>query len=41
MLIPKTSDGRVVFAIPFEGKMLLGTTDEPHTDIILEPTLWQ
>jgi glycerol-3-phosphate dehydrogenase len=39
MLIPKTSDGRVVFAIPFEGKMLLGTTDEPHTDIILEPTL--
>jgi glycerol-3-phosphate dehydrogenase len=27
MLIPKTSDGRVVFAIPFEGATMIGTTD--------------
>jgi glycerol-3-phosphate dehydrogenase len=27
MLIPKTADGRVVFAIPFEGAMMIGTTD--------------
>jgi glycerol-3-phosphate dehydrogenase len=31
MLIPKTSDGRVVFAIPWEGEILLGTTDTPYT----------
>lgn len=29
LLIPKTADGRMVFAIPFEGKTILGTTDEP------------
>ncbi len=39
MLIPKTNDGRVVFAIPFEGKLLLGTTDEPHSELLPEPTL--
>lgn len=27
MLIPKTADGRVVFAIPFEGATMVGTTD--------------
>jgi glycerol-3-phosphate dehydrogenase len=27
MLIPKTADGRVVFAIPFEGATMIGTTD--------------
>jgi glycerol-3-phosphate dehydrogenase len=30
MMIPKTPDGRVVFAIPFEGQLLLGTTDDPY-----------
>ncbi len=39
MLIPKTKDGRVVFAVPFEGSMLLGTTDEPYTHPEQEPTL--
>lgn len=29
LLIPKTSDNRVAFAIPFEGRMMIGTTDEP------------
>lgn len=28
MLIPKTKDGRVVFLIPFQGRWLLGTTDD-------------
>jgi glycerol-3-phosphate dehydrogenase len=39
MLIPKTSDGRVVFAIPFEGQLLLGTTDTDYRDIEKEPIL--
>lgn len=39
MLIPKTPDGRVVFAIPFEGKVLLGTTDEDYPNPDREPTL--
>lgn len=41
MLIPKTSDGRVVFAIPFEGAMIIGTTDTECKDIAAEPTLNQ
>ncbi len=39
MLIPKTPDGRVVFAIPFEGSLLLGTTDEPFPDLAQEPVI--
>lgn len=39
MLIPKTRDGRMVFAIPFEGKLLLGTTDEAYTALNQEPVL--
>lgn len=29
LLIPKTDDGRVLFAIPWMGRLLVGTTDEP------------
>jgi glycerol-3-phosphate dehydrogenase len=39
MLIPKTRDGRMVFAIPFEGNLLLGTTDEPYAQLGTEPVL--
>ena len=39
ILIPKTSDGRVVFAIPFEGAMMLGTTDTEWHDKHEEPKL--
>ncbi|MEZ4902921.1 MAG: FAD-dependent oxidoreductase [Spirosomataceae bacterium] len=39
MLIPKTSDGRVVFAIPFEGQLLLGTTDTDYQALEKEPIL--
>ena len=39
MLIPKTSDGRVVFAIPFGDKVFVGTTDHDYTDLDHEPVL--
>jgi glycerol-3-phosphate dehydrogenase len=39
LLIPKTKDGRVVFAIPFEGELLLGTTDDDYSDLGKEPIL--
>ena len=31
LLVPKTEDGRVVFALPYLGRLLVGTTDEPCT----------
>lgn len=37
LLIPKTSDGRVLFIIPWQGKVLLGTTDTPRHEMLLEP----
>lgn len=37
MLIPKTGDGRVLFAVPWLGKTILGTTDTPRNDLAREP----
>lgn len=37
MMIPKTSDGRVLFAVPWHGKVVLGTTDTPVEQASLEP----
>ena len=37
LMIPKTADGRVLFAIPWEGAMIVGTTDEPVMSIPEEP----
>jgi len=37
MLIPKTADGRVLFAVPWMGKVILGTTDTPRHDLAAEP----
>ncbi len=37
LMIPKTSDGRVLFAIPWHGVTLLGTTDTPVPTATLEP----
>jgi glycerol-3-phosphate dehydrogenase len=37
MLIPKTADGRVLFAVPWLGKTILGTTDTPRGDLAHEP----
>ncbi len=39
LLIPKTSDGRMVFAIPFEGKVVAGTTDTEYVETNIEPVL--
>nr|WP_288836597.1 glycerol-3-phosphate dehydrogenase/oxidase [uncultured Flavobacterium sp.] len=37
MLIPKTSDGRVLFVIPWHDKIVLGTTDTPVKEVALDP----
>jgi len=37
LLIPKTADGRVLFAVPWLGKTVLGTTDTPRDDLAAEP----
>ncbi|MGV3755243.1 MAG: glycerol-3-phosphate dehydrogenase/oxidase [Verrucomicrobiota bacterium] len=37
LMVPKTDDGRVLFAIPWHGKLLLGTTDIPRPNAELEP----
>ena len=37
LMIPKTDDGRVLFAIPWHGKVLLGTTDLAVTKIARDP----
>ena len=37
LMIPKTEDGRVMFAIPWHGKLLLGTTDTERDDLPAEP----
>lgn len=34
---PKTSDGRVLFAIPWLGKTIVGTTDTSRPDVLAEP----
>lgn len=37
LLVPKTADGRVLFAVPWLGKTILGTTDTPRNDLAREP----
>ncbi len=37
LLVPKTQDGRVLFAVPWLGKVILGTTDTPRQDLSREP----
>ena len=37
LLVPKTADGRVLFAVPWLGKVILGTTDTPRLDLAREP----
>ena len=37
LMIPKTDDGRVLFAVPWHGKVLVGTTDTPLNEHSLEP----
>ncbi len=37
LLVPRTADGRVLFAVPWEDSLILGTTDTPRADLPLEP----
>ena len=37
LLVPRTADGRVLFAVPWLGKTVLGTTDTPRDDPAREP----
>ena len=37
LLIPKTRDGRVLFVVPWKGRLLIGTTDKALDDAPFEP----
>lgn len=37
IMVPKTDDDRVLFAIPWHDRVLVGTTDTPIDDVELEP----
>ncbi len=37
IMIPRTDDGRVLFLIPWRSRVLLGTTDTPVSEALLEP----
>lgn len=37
IMIPKTDDGRVLFAIPWLGRIILGTTDTPGVPVEIDP----
>jgi glycerol-3-phosphate dehydrogenase len=37
LIIPGTSDGRVLFTVPWLGKVIIGTTDTPRQNLSREP----
>jgi len=37
VMVPHTDDGRVLFAVPWHGRVIVGTTDTPVSGIPLEP----
>ena len=37
MIVPETSDGRVIFVIPWHDVVVVGTTDTPISELDLEP----
>ncbi len=37
IMVPRTADGRVLFAIPWYDRVVVGTTDTPIDDTVLEP----
>lgn len=41
LMIPATTDGRVLFAIPWHNKIVIGTTDTPIENIVIEPIALQ
>jgi glycerol-3-phosphate dehydrogenase len=41
ILVPHTDDGRVLFAVPWHGRVIVGTTDTPISERSLEPRALQ
>ncbi len=41
IMVPKTSDGRVMFGVPWHNRVILGTTDTPVNDFVMEPKALQ
>jgi len=41
IMVPHTDDGRVLFAVPWNGKLVVGTTDTPVDNIKLEPKAFE
>jgi glycerol-3-phosphate dehydrogenase len=41
LMVPKTADGRVLFALPWHDVVVVGTTDDPVKEIPLEPRATQ
>ena len=41
LMVPRTTDGRVLFGVPWLGKLILGTTDTPRGDLAREPRPFQ
>lgn len=37
IMVPQTADGRVLFAVPWHDKVVVGTTDTPVPEVSLEP----
>jgi glycerol-3-phosphate dehydrogenase len=37
LMIPRTADGRVLFAVPWQNRVVVGTTDTPVDQILAEP----
>lgn len=37
LMVPETSDGRVLFAVPWNNKIMVGTTDTPVEKVSLDP----
>jgi glycerol-3-phosphate dehydrogenase len=37
LVVPRTDDGRVLFAVPWQNRVLVGTTDTPIAQATLEP----
>jgi glycerol-3-phosphate dehydrogenase len=37
IMVPHTDDSRVLFAVPWHGKVVVGTTDTPVPEAVLEP----
>jgi glycerol-3-phosphate dehydrogenase len=37
IMVPKTSDGRVLFGVPWHNRVILGTTDTPVKECSMEP----